>query len=55
MMIGEREFDFTRPYIVGVVNVTPDSFSGDGVLDIKKAVAQGKQMVLQGADIICLP
>ena len=52
MMIGEREFDFTRPYIVGVVNVAPDSFSGDGVLDIKKAVAQGKQMVLQGADII---
>lgn len=39
--------------IMGIVNVTPDSFSGDG-LDgqIDAAIAQAQQMVADGADII---
>ena len=45
-----------RTYIMGILNVTPDSFSGDGVMVeedvIAKAVAQAKQFVADGADII---
>ncbi len=41
-----------RTYIMGIVNATPDSFSGDGVLDVQTAVSQAMQMVDEGADII---
>ena len=38
---------------MGVVNLSPDSFSGDGIGDdIEAAVAQAKRMVAEGADII---
>lgn len=42
----------TRTYLMGIVNVTPDSFSGDGILESEKAVAQGIQMEKEGADIL---
>ena len=41
-----------RTYVMGVINVTPDSFSGDGVMDVEAAVAQGKRFVEEGADIL---
>jgi dihydropteroate synthase len=42
-----------RTLIMGIVNVTPDSFSGDGLgTDAEAAVAQGRQMVAEGADIL---
>jgi dihydropteroate synthase len=42
-----------RTYVMGVLNVTPDSFSGDGVgNDVEAAVARAKSMVDDGADII---
>ena len=41
-----------RTYIMGIVNVTPDSFSGDGVTDVEAAVAQGVRFVREGADIL---
>lgn len=41
-----------RTYIMGVINVSPDSFSGDGLGDIEAAVAQSKRFVTEGADII---
>lgn len=41
-----------RTYIMGIVNVTPDSFSGDGVTDVDAAVAQGLRFVDEGADIL---
>jgi len=38
---------------MGVINVTPDSFSGDGLgSDIKAAVARARSVVAEGADII---
>jgi dihydropteroate synthase len=37
---------------MGIVNVTPDSFSGDGVTDVEAAVRQATSMVAAGADII---
>ena len=41
-----------RTFLMGVINVTPDSFSGDGVLDTDTLVARGVQMEKDGADII---
>ena len=42
----------SRTLIVGILNVTPDSFAGDGVLDVAQAVALAERMALDGADII---
>jgi dihydropteroate synthase len=42
-----------KTYVMGVVNLSPDSFSGDGLGDdIEATVAQAKRMVAEGADII---
>ncbi len=42
-----------RTYVMGILNVTPDSFSGDGVGgDIEAAVARARQLADDGADII---
>ena len=42
-----------RTYIMGVINLTPDSFSGDGVGDdIDAAVALARRMEAEGADLI---
>ncbi|HEY9122438.1 MAG TPA: dihydropteroate synthase [Brevefilum sp.] len=45
-----------RTYIMGIINVTPDSFSGDGLLDDKNvigaAVEQAGKFLEEGADIV---
>jgi dihydropteroate synthase len=49
-----------RTYIMGIVNVTPDSFSGDGLLPeaargddaVRSAVDVGRSMVADGADLL---
>ncbi len=42
-----------RTYVMGIVNVTPDSFSGDGLgSDVSKAVDRALQMEAEGADIL---
>jgi dihydropteroate synthase len=50
------EFVFPRPALVmGIVNVTPDSFSDGGkFFDPAKAVAHGLELVAQGADLLDL-
>jgi dihydropteroate synthase len=51
--IGARDFNWgARTYVMGIVNVTPDSFSGDGVTDLETAVARARQMEQDGADLI---
>jgi dihydropteroate synthase len=52
--IGGRQFEWgSRTYVMGIVNVTPDSFSGDGLgSDADAAVTQGLQMVREGADML---
>jgi dihydropteroate synthase len=52
--IGGRPFVWgSRTYVMGIVNVTPDSFSGDGFGgDVDGAVAQAERLVAEGADII---
>jgi dihydropteroate synthase len=41
-----------RTYVMGILNVTPDSFAGDGVTDVEAAVARGRAMLAEGADLI---
>jgi dihydropteroate synthase len=51
--IGGRRFEWgLRTYVMGIVNVTPDSFSGDGVLDAAVAADHAARMVEEGADLI---
>jgi dihydropteroate synthase len=51
---GGREFRWgERTYVMGIVNVTPDSFSGDALGgDVDAAVRQALQMREDGADVI---
>ncbi len=62
--IGPAEFAWgSRTFVMGILNVTPDSFSGDGLLvgapaghprdeAVAAAVAIGRQMVEDGADLL---
>ena len=46
-------FALDRPLVIGVLNVTPDSFSDGGRwFDVERAVARGRALVAAGADII---
>jgi dihydropteroate synthase len=50
---GNTEFRWgERTYVMGIINVSPDSFSGDGITDIEAAVAQARRFVSEGADIL---
>jgi dihydropteroate synthase len=51
---GSTEFRWgEKTYVMGIVNLSPDSFSGDGIGgDIKRTVEQAQRMVAEGADII---
>ncbi|MGH7737461.1 MAG: dihydropteroate synthase [Candidatus Tyrphobacter sp.] len=41
-----------RTYVMGIVNVTPDSFSGDGCTTVHEALAVAERHVREGADIL---
>ncbi len=48
-----RVLKLDRPRICGIINLTADSFSGDGLgADVEAAVAQGVAMVEAGADLL---
>jgi len=55
--IGPSTFEWgRRTYVMGILNVTPDSFSGDGLLEdadpVERAVATARRMVADGADLL---
>ena len=54
MKIGNREFPLgEKSYVMGILNVTPDSFSDGGKYnDIERALKQADKMVEEGADIL---
>lgn len=54
MRIGKKDFDFQRhKYIMGILNVTPDSFSDGGKYHLPdRALFKVQQMIEEGADII---
>ena len=53
LRLRKRELRFDRTLVMGILNVTPDSFSDGGLhLSAEEAVDHGLAMVDQGADII---
>jgi dihydropteroate synthase len=63
LKIARRTFEWgTRTYIMGILNVTPDSFSGDGLIEIdagggderfiQATLEQARRFVEAGADIL---
>lgn len=52
---GRHVLNAERPLIMGIVNLTDDSFSGDGLHgDTEAAVAKGRRLVAEGAQILDL-
>lgn len=52
---GRFVLNAERPLIMGIVNLTDDSFSGDGLRgDIEAAIAQGRRFIEEGAHILDL-
>ena len=50
---GKFQFDLSRPVVMGIVNVTPDSFSDGGrYTSTAAAIAHARQLIQDGADIL---
>lgn len=62
LTLGATTFDWARPYIMGILNLTPDSFSGDALVQpddterdyVTRSVEQAQQRIAEGADILDL-
>ncbi len=57
LQIGSFTFNWgSRTYVMGILNVTPDSFSGDGIIAkgdaVETAVEQAENFLANGADIL---
>ena len=58
MAIGPRTFTWgSRTFVMGILNITPDSFSGDGLIaaggdPLRAAVERARSMVAEGADLL---
>ncbi|MCK6405072.1 MAG: dihydropteroate synthase [Rhodocyclaceae bacterium] len=52
---GKTHLDPDRPLVMGIVNLTPDSFSGDGLVACaEQAIAHARAQLAAGADILDL-
>ena len=52
LICGKYTFSLERPLIMGIVNVTDDSFSGDGKTSIEEAIKHAFAQINAGADIL---
>ena len=57
LKIGSHNFDWgTRTYLMGILNITPDSFSGDGLMakgdTVESSLEQARRFVAAGAAIL---
>ena len=52
MRIGRKGTEVRKPMVMGILNVTPDSFSDGGKYLSGNAVEHALEMIDQGADII---
>ena len=57
LQIGNHRLEWgSRTYVMGILNITPDSFSGDGLISkgdlLQVAVGQAKEFLANGADIL---
>ena len=52
---GKFDLSLERPLIMGIVNLTPDSFSGDGLAsDATRAIVHARKLIEEGADMLDL-
>ena len=52
---GKYSLSLDRPLVMGIVNLTPDSFSGDGLAnDVRRAIEHARSQWEAGADILDL-
>jgi dihydropteroate synthase len=50
---GQYQLNLNRPHVMGIINVTPDSFSDGGqFVSINLAVEQALRLIAEGADIL---
>ncbi|MFC5300690.1 dihydropteroate synthase [Azospira restricta] len=55
LQCGKFQLDLSRPRVMGIVNLTPDSFSGDGLADsTARAVAHARAQIDAGAELLDL-
>lgn len=55
LRFGKFELSLARPLLMGIVNLTPDSFSGDGLAtDAARAIAYARGQIEAGADLLDL-
>ena len=57
LQVGNHTFKWgSKTYVMGILNVTPDSFSGDGILTnddvVRAAVEQAAEFLASGADVL---
>ena len=53
LQCGRFTLSFERPLVMGILNVTPDSFSDGGKFEMRgDALRQAERMMLEGADLI---
>jgi dihydropteroate synthase len=53
LQLNKHVFDLKRPLIMGILNITPDSFSDGGqYLTLDEALKRAHQMIEEGVDII---
>lgn len=54
LSFGRFHLPAARPLIMGIVNLTPDSFSGDGLTGTERAISHAHAQIAAGADILDL-
>jgi dihydropteroate synthase len=56
LVIKDQIYDFSRTYVMGIINITPDSFSRDGLYPesryVENAISQAQTMIAAGADFL---
>jgi dihydropteroate synthase len=53
LQLNKHSYDLNRPLLMGILNITPDSFSDGGqYLDFDQALKRAEIMIEEGADII---
>jgi len=53
LQLNKHSYDLNRPLVMGILNITPDSFSDGGqYLDFDEALKRAETMIEEGADII---
>ena len=53
LQLNKHYFDLKRPLVMGILNITPDSFSDGGMyLDFNAALKRAEKMIEEGVDII---